>query len=175
MAKLKKAALSDEVKEFFRRSGRKGGKNSRKNLTKEERRELGQRAANARWAKKAAQAAKILVLLAVLLTAVRSAAKDWPKWESAMVISQELGAAPGGAYAGPLGGGAIAVPLYRRFSHVVLDTGAYQIGLDEAGRKPLILVVNDKVQFYRDGKFFIILDAQGKKHKFGVTGIVKNE
>jgi hypothetical protein len=30
--------------------GRKGGKNSRKNLSEEEKKELAQRAANARWA-----------------------------------------------------------------------------------------------------------------------------
>ena len=43
MAKKNKAAVE---------LGRKGGKNSRKNLTADERKELAQRAANARWAKK---------------------------------------------------------------------------------------------------------------------------
>jgi len=44
--------LPDEVREFFRRQGRIGGKRRAQNLTPEERSEGARRAVQARWAKR---------------------------------------------------------------------------------------------------------------------------
>ena len=114
------------------------------------------------------------VLLVVFALPALSAEKPHA-WETAKVISQELNSSRAGTYVGPLGGGSIAAPLYRRTNHVILETATYRFGLDEVGRSPLILAVNDDVMFYRDGKWFIMLDAEGKKHKFGLTGMVKKD
>ena len=48
--------LPDEVREFFRRQGRIGGKTRAQNLTPEERSEGARRAVQARWAKRKAGA-----------------------------------------------------------------------------------------------------------------------
>jgi hypothetical protein len=46
--------LPDEVREFFRRQGRIGGKTRAQNLTAEERSEGARRAVEARWARRKA-------------------------------------------------------------------------------------------------------------------------
>ena len=50
-------ALSNEAREYFAREGRRGAKIRAKNMTPERRKEIAQKAAQARWAKhkKAAQ------------------------------------------------------------------------------------------------------------------------
>jgi hypothetical protein len=48
--------LPDEVREFFRRQGRIGGKTRAQNLTPEERSEGARRAVEARWARRKAEA-----------------------------------------------------------------------------------------------------------------------
>lgn len=48
--------LPDDVREFFRRQGRIGGKTRAQNLTPEERSEGARRAVEARWAKRKAKA-----------------------------------------------------------------------------------------------------------------------
>jgi hypothetical protein len=48
--------LPDEVREFFRRQGRIGGKTRAQNLTAEERSQGARRAVQARWAKRKAEA-----------------------------------------------------------------------------------------------------------------------
>lgn len=39
----------------------------------------------------------------------------------------------------------------------------------------IILNVNDGVQFYRDGSWFIVLDVKRKKHKFGLISSVRKQ
>ena len=87
------------------------------------------------------------------------------------MLSQGLGSEAAGAYASPMGRGAIAVPLYRRSNIVTVETADYRYQWAEVGRKLVILPVNGEVRFYRDGKFFIVLDMEKKKHKFAVIGI----
>lgn len=33
--------------------------------------------------------------------------------------------------------------------------------------------VNDEVKFYRDGRWFVVLDSQKTKHKFALIGAAK--
>jgi len=50
--------LPKEALDFFRKKGRKGGKQRAANLSAEERSEQARKAVQARWAKRAAQASK---------------------------------------------------------------------------------------------------------------------
>ena len=105
-----------------------------------------------------------------------------PRWEEAVVISQNLGSQPAGTYAAPLGGGAVAVPIYSNSNIVVIETGQPRYVLTEPNlggpiifrrsysSSPLILPVNGKVQFYRDGDWFIFMDRKHKKHRFSLVG-----
>lgn len=70
-----------------------------------------------------------------------------------------------------MGTASISVPIYRRSNIVVVETDTYQYQWSEAGKKTLILPVNDDVEFYRDGNWFIVLDTNHKKHKFGLVGM----
>ena len=48
--------MPDEIREYFRRQGRVGGKTRARNLTPEERSEGARRAVQARWAKRKTEA-----------------------------------------------------------------------------------------------------------------------
>lgn len=112
---------------------------------------------------------------AVLMAANCFGADKNINWESAKVISQDLNSEQAGTYAAPMGNGRVAVPLYRRSNIVVVETEQYRLQWAEIGRNAIILPVNDTIQFYRDGNWFIVLDAKHKKHKFTLTGQVKKE
>lgn len=112
--------------------------------------------------------AAVFLTLAVTLLAEKPHAG-----ETAKVISQNLGSEQAGAYAAPIGGGAVAVPLYRRWNVVVVETEQYRYEWHEQGRSAIILTLNDDVRFYRDGNWFIVLDSNNKKHKFALTSSVK--
>ena len=97
------------------------------------------------------------------------------QWEHAKVISQDQGSSRAGAYAAPLGTGAIAVPLYRNWNRVVVETDGYIYQWNEVGRARIILPVNGDVAFYREGDWFIIIDSKNKKHKFGLVGMTAKQ
>jgi len=107
-------------------------------------------------------------IVVLLLSSSLLAEKPHP-WETARVISQNMGSQRAGAYATPLGTGAIAVPLYRRWNVVVVETDQYKYQWQEQGRNLIVLNVNEDVHFYRDGNWFIVLDSKNKKHKFALT------
>ena len=120
------------------------------------------------------------------------------KWETGKVVDQLLSSSLAGAYAGPIGSGAIAVPLYQQANDVAIETtvfkysedgaiiqqATYRYGWHEVGRKALvgdryyppkyrvILVVNTTVRFYRDGDLFVVMDDKNRPHKFILTGAV---
>jgi len=119
-----------------------------------------------------------LSLLASITSLVASAEKP-KQWETDTVISQNLGSSSAGTYNGPLGAGQATVPIRLRSNVVVVDTGEYRYTLQESTRSPnwhhfVVLTVNDEVKFYRDGQSFVVLDNQGKKHKFTLVGAAKN-
>jgi len=97
------------------------------------------------------------------------------QWEHAKVISQDQGSSAAGAYAAPLGNGTIAVPLYRNWNRVVVETDRYVYQWNEVGRTKIILPVNGEVAFYREGDWFIIMDSNNKKHKFGLVGMTAKQ
>jgi hypothetical protein len=106
------------------------------------------------------------------------AAEKPHQWETATVISQNLGSRPAGIYSGPAGEGQAVIPINLRSNIVVVETGAYRYTWQEFTRSPnwhhfVVLTVNDDVKFYRDGQWFMVLDSQGKKHKFTLIGAAK--
>jgi hypothetical protein len=93
-------------------------------------------------------------------------------WESGTVLSQQIGSGTAGAYATPIGRGAIAAPLYQRTNDVVIATPTFTYQWREKpGRKLIVLAVNSTVQFYRDGNWFVVLDSEHSKHQFTLLGM----
>ena len=113
-----------------------------------------------------------LISCTPLLAAALLFAGEKPNWEEATVISRNLGSQPAGVYTGPLGGGTVAVPINANSNIVVIETDHYRYVLNEPNlggaivfrrsysSSPLILPVNGKVQFYRDGDWFIFMDRK---------------
>jgi hypothetical protein len=123
-------------------------------------------------------AAVAAVVLSLCLTPIFVAAEKPHQGETATVISESLGSGPAGTYSGPLGAGQASMPINLRSNIVVVETGAYRYTWQEFTRSPnwhhfVVLTVNDEVKFYRDGQWFMVLDSQGKKHKFTLIGAAK--
>ena len=85
------------------------------------------------------------------------------QWETATVISQKL---------------------TSDSNTVAVITGAHSYVWQEVtggSDRPHFIVlvhdqtVHDQVKFYRDGQWFVILDAQGDKHKFRLIRVATNE
>ena len=90
--------------------------------------------------------------------------------QTAKVVSQEIGSYNAGAAVIPIGTMLAGVPITRVSDVVVVETAQYRLTWQEqmTRRGPVVLPVNGTVQFYQDGRFFIVLDAAHKKHKFAV-------
>jgi hypothetical protein len=97
-------------------------------------------------------------------------AKNQLQFQTAKVVSQEIGSYNGGAAVMPVGGVLVGVPITRRSDIVVWETGSHRLTLSEqmTGRGAVVMPVNETIQFYQDGKWFIVFDAQKKKHKFSL-------
>jgi hypothetical protein len=115
-----------------------------------------------------------IVLALCLLTPLVRAEKK-PTFESAKVLSQDMNSSPAGTYAAPIGNATVAMPLYRRSNHVVVETGTQILEWNEVGSTTIVLPVNGFIQFYRDGNWFIVLDSKNKKHKFALVGMRMKE
>jgi hypothetical protein len=115
-------------------------------------------------------------IFALALAAGAAQAKA-PVWETARVLAQNYDESPSGAYySGPLFGGMVSGSILRRSNTVDLSTAQYNIRLTEDlgvyGTRPyLVLPVNAELRFYRDGNKYIMIDAGGKKHKFGLVAV----
>lgn len=60
----------------------------------------------------------------------------------------------------------------------MVEKGDYRYTWEEFTRSPnwhhfVVLTVNDQVKFYRDGRWFVVLDSQGDKHKFTLIAATK--
>ena len=119
-----------------------------------------------RVTRKRAALNKLILLTCVWVGTAFSAEKH--HWEAAKVVSQDLSKELNGAYAIPLGSGGIAKPLYHHSNVIVLTNGKFIYTLSEHGKSFLIVTVNGEAHFYRDGDWFIMLDAHERKHKFSL-------
>ena len=90
---------------------------------------------------------------------------------SAKVISQEIGSYNNGAAVVPCGNMLFAAPIRRQSNIVVVETAHHSLTWSESprDRSTLVLSVNDTIQFYQDGNWFIVLDSRHKKHKFALV------
>ena len=115
----------------------------------------------------------VLIGIVALTISAPSAflAEKQHNWERGKVISQERGSDRAGAAAAPIGTMVVAVPIYRNWNTVVIETEKYRYSWNEVGNKHIILPVNGEIQFYRDGDYFIVLDTKNKKHKFALIGM----
>jgi hypothetical protein len=121
---------------------------------------------------------QVFFSLLMLVGSVSVMAERPHQWETATVVSQNLGSSPAGVYSGPLGTGSIASPINLRSNLVVVETGAYRYTWEEFTRSPnwhhfIVLTVNEEVKFYRDGAWFVVLDSKKTKHKFALIGAAK--
>jgi hypothetical protein len=114
---------------------------------------------------------KYRFVLPILLLSIFTVASDKPQLEQARVISQELKSSQSGTYNAPIGTASVSAPIYRRSNFVIVETDTYQYQWSEVGGKTIILPVNDTIEFYRDGNWFIVTDAKNKKHKFALVGM----
>jgi hypothetical protein len=114
---------------------------------------------------------KYRFILPLLLLSIFAVAGDKHQWESARVISQDVNSSQAGTYNAPIGTASVSVPIYQRSNIVVVETDTYKYQWSEVGRKTIILPVNDSIEFYRDGNWFIVLDSNHKKHKFALVGM----
>jgi len=92
-------------------------------------------------------------------------------WERGKVLAQDLGGDRAGVYAGRVGAGVAAVPLYRSWNRITVETDTQIYEWQEVGRARIVVAVNGYIPFYREGNFFILLDTGRKKHKFLLTGM----
>ena len=111
---------------------------------------------------------RIVFALALLCFCVPAFAKKHHEFQSAKVISQNIKSYNNGVAIVPLGTMVAGVPINRRSNIVVVETDKYRLTWSEVGRKAIVLPVNETIQFYRDGDWFIVLDSKEKKHKFAL-------
>lgn len=119
---------------------------------------------------------QVVFSLLLLTTSATVKAQKSHQWETATVISQNIGRSVMGECSGQFGGGPVAAPADRRSNTVVVDIGRYRYSLQElTGGSDwnhfIILtghdrVAHDQVRLYRVGQLFVILDNQGQKHEF---------
>jgi hypothetical protein len=111
------------------------------------------------------------LVLSFVLLSICAFAGDKHQMERATVISQEMNSCAAGTYNAPVGTATVSVPIYRRSNIVVVETDDYTYRWSEVGNKTIVLPVNGKIEFYRDGDWFIVLDSKNKKHKFALIGM----
>jgi hypothetical protein len=106
---------------------------------------------------------KIVFGLAILATCAAVLAEQSHQWKTAIVISQKL---------------------TSDSNTVAVITGAHSYVWQEVARSPdshhFIVLVHDQtvhaqVKFYRDGRWFVVLDDRGEKHKFRLIRAATNE
>jgi hypothetical protein len=111
---------------------------------------------------------RALLTAALMCSSVLAFAKDQPEYHSAKVISQDVNSYNHGVAVVPLGNVIAGVPITRRSNIVTVETSKHRLTWSEAGKNTLILPVNETIQFYQDGNWFIVLDSKKKKHKFAL-------
>ena len=111
------------------------------------------------------------VLFALLFTLLLQGADKGPTWEVGKVLRQDYRSEASGTYSTAVGAGVAAIPVYRTFNRVTVETDAYVYQWAEIGRGAVILAVNGQVRFYREKDLFVVLDSKKKKHKFALVGM----
>ncbi|MHB1744267.1 MAG: hypothetical protein ACYCRE_05785 [Acidobacteriaceae bacterium] len=111
----------------------------------------------------------MILSLCLLGLSLPASAHKLPTFQSAKVISQDLDTYNGGEAMVPLGTMLVNVPITRRSNVVVVQTADMRLTLLEVGRTSLIMPVNETFRLYQDGKWYVVLDTNRKKHKFALV------
>lgn len=121
---------------------------------------------------------RLCVLLAFLagVTAPLDAKKRLLGPDNGIAIDQKSGITRVGWFAALdwTGRGIVAGPNFAHWNFVTVDTGPYRYQwqeLKENGR--LIFVLNEQFRFWQYGNKFLVVDIEGKTHKFGMVSAVK--
>ena len=119
---------------------------------------------------------QVVFSLFIVTTSATAMAEEPHQWETATVISQNIGRSVMGECSDQAGGGSVAAPANRKWNTVVVDIGRYRYSLQElTGGSDwnhfIVLtghggVAHDQVKFYRASQLFVVLDNQGEKHEF---------
>ncbi|MHB1674255.1 MAG: hypothetical protein ACYCSP_08400 [Acidobacteriaceae bacterium] len=110
-----------------------------------------------------------ILALCLLCLSLPASAHKLIAYQSAKVISQDLDTYNGGEAMVPLGTMLVNVPITRRSNVVVVQTADMRLTLLEVGRTSLIMPVNETFRLYQDGKWYVVLDTNRKKHKFALV------
>lgn len=111
------------------------------------------------------------LLLAVAPGCIAGKDKPQPQWETGRVVSQQLNQSQTGTRTSQRGTRVYTNAIYSSTNSVVVETEKVRYEWVEYGNRSVILPVEGQVNFYRDGDWFIVLDAKQKKHKFSLTGM----
>jgi len=96
------------------------------------------------------------------------------EWYYGTVVNQQMTANYRGTYStanvniypNAANGRAMSIPIYARQNTVVVDSFGHRLVWQEKGRRAVVFTIGGSVRFYQDGNYFVVLDANGKKHKF---------
>jgi hypothetical protein len=111
----------------------------------------------------------LLLFFCLTFCALPGFARKLVPLQTGKVVWQNIGSYNGGAVGMPIGTMYAAIPIVRQSNTVVIETGNERLTWSETGRHMLVLPVNGTIQFYQDGKWYIVLDSQRKKHKFALV------
>ena len=118
----------------------------------------------------------LAIALLIALSVPATAKKKLIGPDNAMAIDQKTGADRVGWAAVLIGRGVVAGPRYQQWNVVTLDTGPYRYQWEElkdSGR--LVFTINEQFRFWRYGNLFLVVDAEGKTHKFGLVTALRRE
>lgn len=76
-----------------------------------------------------------------------------------------------GASVGQAAGNVINNLMIKQENRVIVETSTYRYEWLETAHSVVILPVNGRIQFYQDGKFFVVLDDENHKHKFELQSV----
>ena len=119
---------------------------------------------------------QVVFSLFILSTSATVMAKEPHQWETATVISQNIGRSVMGECRERVRGSSVAAPANHKSNTIVVDTGRQRYSLQELTGGShwnhfVVLtghdgVAHEQVKFYRVGQLFVVLDNQGEKHEF---------
>ena len=128
---------------------------------------------------------RVVFSLFLLTTSATVIAEEFHQWETATVISQNIGRSVMGNCSEQVGGGSVAAPINHKSNTVVVDVGRHRYSLQElTGGSDwnhfIVLtghgrVAHSQVKFYRAGQLFVVLGKRGEKHEFCVLHGTKFE
>ena len=113
-----------------------------------------------------------ILLAGGILAGTALAGGDAPVLQTGTVLAQDYHTQESGSTTMPLlFGGRATRPLLVRVNTVDVQVGSTRMQwAEQGGRNSVILTVGGSFSFYEEKGTYIVIDGQGKKHKFGLIG-----